>query len=70
MNIFTGITKGSKVVLKGGTTKPIENLNTNDIIMVFSINKDTKEIGYTTSNIHHDHQNPRSQDIIGRGRRH
>jgi len=53
MNIFTGITKGSKVVLKDGTTKPIENLNTNDIIMVFSINKDTKEIGYTTSNIHH-----------------
>ena len=53
MKIFTGITKGSKVVLKGGTTKPIEELDTDDIITVFSINKDTKEIGYTSSNIHH-----------------
>ncbi len=53
MKIFTGITKGSRVVLKGGKTKPIEELDTDDIITVFSINKDTKEIGYTSSNIHH-----------------
>ena len=52
MKIFTGITKGSRVVLKGGTTKAIEDLNTDDIITVFNINKDTKEIEYTLSNIH------------------
>jgi hypothetical protein len=52
MKIFTGITKGSRVVLKGGTTKAIEDLNTDDIITVFNINKDTKEIEYTSSDIH------------------
>ena len=52
MKRFNGITKGSRVVLKGGTTKAIEDLNTDDIITVFNINKDTKEIEYTSSDIH------------------
>ena len=52
MKRFNGITKGSRVVLKDGTTKTIEDLNTDDIITVFNINKDTKEIEYTLSNIH------------------
>lgn len=52
MNIFTGITKGSRISLIDGTTKPIEELNTDDIIRVFSINKDTKDTEYTSSTIH------------------
>jgi len=53
MKIFTGITKNSRVVLKDGTTKSIQDLDTDDIITVFSISKDTKEITFTSSNIHH-----------------